>query len=201
MVSDEVAAVKDALVQRGLAEKQALRLTAGQGSSTLERMQAIVKYFDHLMYTKSPLVSRSPTGFLYRAVERPFEFVLPGEKRVKQNELGFVGPNTTAQRSNTHETASAASVISNKATKSASTKVNMEVLYLKARRERLDQVLLLSKEETRAELQSEVEQALHKLKSHISPQRFQEAVQHGVEQRLLERDGFPEFEQWMKSQQ
>jgi hypothetical protein len=74
-------------------------------------------------------------------------------------------------------------------------------MYLKARRERLVQVLLSSREETRAELQSEVEQALHKLKSHISPQRFQEAVQHGVEQRLLERDGFPEFEQWVKAQQ
>jgi hypothetical protein len=200
MVSDEVASVKIALVQRGLAEKQALRLTAGQGSATLERMHAIIKHFDHLTSIKSPLVSRSPTGFLYRAVEKPFEFVLPGEKRVKQNDLGF-GLHSDTHRPTTSETTSARHTGERKVPQASEAKVNCEVMYLKARRERLVQVLLSSREETRAELQSEVEQALHKLKSHISPQRFQEAVQHGVEQRLLERDGFPEFEQWVKAQQ
>jgi hypothetical protein len=50
-------------------------------------------------------------------------------------------------------------------------------------------------------LRGEVERALHKLKSHISPQRFQEAVQHGVEQRLLENDGFPDFDEWVRQHQ
>jgi hypothetical protein len=74
------------------------------------------------------------------------------------------------------------------------------VVYLKARRERLDKVLELSSEQTMSELRGEVELALQKLRSHISPQRFQEAVQHGVEQRLLERDGFPEFDLWLRDQ-
>ena len=50
-----------------------------------------------------------------------------------------------------------------------------------------------------AALRTDVEAALAKLKAHISPQRFQEAVEHGVEQRLLEQRGFPDFDKWCKS--
>jgi hypothetical protein len=200
VLSEEVASVKSALVQRGLAEKQALKLTAGQGSATLERMHAIIKHFDYLISTKSSLVSRSPTGFLYRAVERPFEFVLPGEKRVKQNDLGFgVAPH--AQHTATTASVAGSENSAHHARKSSTPKVDLEVVYLKARMERLDRVLELSSQQTLSELRGEVEQALHKLRSHISPQRFQEAVQHGVEQRLLERDGFPDFDVWIKEQE
>jgi hypothetical protein len=199
ILSDEVAAVKSALVQRGLAEKQALKLTAGQGSTTLERIQAIIKHFDHLIYSKSPLVSRSPTGFLYRAVEKPFEFVLPGEKRSKQNDFGFSSPRN-GEYTATASVASASTRDTRHDTQSKGAKVDLEVVYLKARRERLDKVLELSSEQTMSELRGEVELALQKLRSHISPQRFQEAVQHGVEQRLLERDGFPEFDLWLRDQ-
>jgi hypothetical protein len=76
--------VQRLLVERGLAERQAQRLVAEQGEDTLARMQAIIKHFDSLVANKSALVSRSPTGFLYRAVERPFEFTLPGEKRARK---------------------------------------------------------------------------------------------------------------------
>jgi hypothetical protein len=202
-VSEEVAAIKDSLVARGLAEKQALRLTAGQGTATLERMQAIIKHFDFLISTRSPLVSKSPTGFLYRAVEKPFEFVLPGEKRNRQGDLGFKTSSVIAPRGAESQTAahlSAAPRPGTHATQrtSAMAKIDLEVAYLTARKERLDRVLQNSSEEVMATLRLEVEQALQKLKSHISPQRFQEAVQHGVEQRLLERDGFPEFDAWIK---
>ena len=48
-------------------------------------------------------------------------------------------------------------------------------------------------------LRGEVEEALSKLRAHISSQRFAEAVQHGVEQRLLEQSGFPDFDEWSRS--
>ena len=50
-------------------------------------------------------------------------------------------------------------------------------------------------------LKAEVEEALSKLRAHISPHRFIEAVQLGVEQRLLEQSGFPDFDLWCKKSQ
>ena len=45
---------------------------------------------------------------------------------------------------------------------------------------------------------AKVEAALSKLRAHISPQRFIEAVQRGVEQRLLEQSGFPDLDKWSR---
>jgi len=186
-VSAEVQAVQAALIERGLAEKQAFRLTAGQGSATLNRMHAIISYVDSLIASKSPLVSKSPTGFLYRAVERPFEFVLPGEKRSKQTELDLKDPEEKRE-------SQAREKLRQKAAQGA--KVNLEVAYLTERRKKLDEVLAGSPRSEQEQMRQEVEQALGKLRAHISPQRFAEAVQHGVEQRLLDIYGFPEFEVW-----
>jgi plasmid replication initiation protein len=193
--------VMRALVERGLAEKQARKLTEGQGAPTLERMLLIVARFDELISSQSSLVSRSPTGFLYRAVERPFEFVLPGEKRERQGELnlesgkagrGFKDSATPGReagpriRGNTDRDEALVS----------STRLQLEVQYLTERKEKLDQVLQQSSVKEREKIRQEVDQGLSKLRSYISPQRFNEAVQHGVEQRLLDAYGFPEFDVW-----
>jgi hypothetical protein len=199
-VSEDVADLKNALVQRGLADKQAFRLTAGQGSATLERMRAIIKHFDTLIETKSALVSRSPTGFLYRAVEKPFEFTLPGEKRLKQT--SFLSQQHNAAEDSgeaffsraTNQSARPTSVRS-----SVEVKENLEVEYLTERKAKLDTILEQSPELLKGSHRAEVEQALQKLRSHISPQRFEEAVQHGVEQRLLDNAGFPEFDDWLRT--
>lgn len=188
-VADAVRAVQDALVQRGLAEKQAFRLTAGQGSDTLARMQLIIEHYDALISNKSPLISKSPTGFLYRAMERPFEFVLPGEKRAKQSEL--YAKNDQGNQSTTLSKQP-------KSRASEASKGSLEVEYLTARRETLQEVLAQTSQEEAEKLRREVEQALSKLRAHISPHRFVEAVQHGVEQRLLDAHGFPEFEAWVQ---
>lgn len=187
-LSDEVAAVQSALIERGIDEKQAWRLVGGQGSATLQRMVAVIEHFDSLLAQKSKLISRSPTGFLYRAVERPFEFMLPGEKRVH---------NETHQND---ESSAQEKRITQKETDKDRTSMSadLEVLYLTARKSRLDEVLKTSTKKEYTTLQGEVEEALNKLRSHISPQRFAEAVQHGVEQRLLEQHGFPDFDLWVK---
>jgi hypothetical protein len=195
---ESVRLVQEALIARGLAEKQAFRLTAGQGSSTLERMQAIIAHFDSLVEQKSTRISKSPTGFLYRAVERPFEFVLPGERRSKQvqpellssSELITEGTrvqNSQSKRETDRPRPSA---------KASNTTVELEVEYLKQRSKKLQELVSGVRQSEQLELRQEVEQALSKLRAHISPQRFSEAVQHGVEQRLLDAHGFPEFELW-----
>ena len=187
------------LVERGIAEKQAKRLTAGQGIESLRRMAAIVAHFDALVQSTSPLVSKSPTGFLYRAVERPFDFSLPGEKRGSQPPLGLrprEGDGAQEQQRPTWNSAREGSS-SRAGRKSAEqSKVDLEVAYLTARKAALDDILCRASEAEVTELKTDVESALQKLRAHISPQRFSEAVQHGVEQRLLERHGFPDFDSW-----
>jgi hypothetical protein len=192
--------VRSALVERGLADKQSFKLTAGQGSSTLERMLLIIVRFDELVSSRSPLVSKSPTGFLYRAVERPFDFVLPGEKRAKQGELNLESERRQGNQSSRVQAvggarAGEAGGLNDESLK-RSMKLNLEVQYLTERKETLDQVLARSSMKEREQVRQEVEKALAKLRSHISPQRFTEAVQHGMEQRLLDSYGFPEFDVW-----
>jgi hypothetical protein len=189
-VSESVRTVQEALVQRGLAEKQAFRLTAGQGRDSLDRMQLIIAHYDALLAAKSPLISKSPTGFLFRAMERPFDFVLPGEKRIKQSEL-YTGNSHDPGKSSQQREEDQKSV--------QPTKKCLEVEYLTVRRDILKDVLGRTAADVHERVRGEVEQALSKLRAHISPQRFAEAVQHGVEQRLLDSHGFPEFEVWVQS--
>ncbi len=181
------------LVARGLAEKQARRLVEGQGEQSLARMQAIVAHFDKLVSSSSHLVSRNPQGFLYRAVERPFEFTLPGEKGGsrsphQQEPLTFSSPNSEAQRARDEAAKSRRKMDS----------LNLEVAYLTERKGALDTILATASPADVAGLRRDVEEALAKLRSHISSQRFVEAVQHGVEQRLLEQHGFPDYEAWLR---
>jgi hypothetical protein len=187
------------LIDRGIAEKQARRLTAGQGGDGLRRMTAIIAHFDSLVQSSSPLVSKSPTGFLYRAVERPFDFTLPGEKKATQGDLGLrsrAGEGAPAEEPRSNGSNRSKTARSDERASGVDTKLNLEVAYLTARKVALDDILCRASESEVAELRGDVETALQKLRAHISPQRFSEAVQHGVEQRLLERHGFPDFDSW-----
>lgn len=180
--------LEQALVRRGIADKQARRLVEGRGIDALERIEAIIAHFDRLVSVESHLVSRNPQGFLYRAVEKPFEFVLPTDKvsvgARAQNEL-----NLGARNSDTPQ----------RVTKSKGSQIDAEVSYLLERKGALDKLKAQVPDEEVAVLRADVEAALSKLKAHISPQRFAEAVEHGVEQRLLEQRGFPDFDKWCKA--
>lgn len=192
--SDRVDALVAQLAERGLDKKQAWRLMAGQGSDAHERVRAIIAHFDTLVASNSPRISKSPTGFLYRAVERPYAFVLPGEKRTGTEvaEKGrAVSDNESAERDGRDEP-------STKRATTVNAKIDLEVAYLTARKNTLDTLLNTVSSEEQAMVRVDVESSLQKLRAHISPQRFVEAVQHGVEQRLLDKYGFPEFEAWVR---
>lgn len=195
--NQRVQAISHQLAARGLAEKQAYRLVAGYGSDALDRIEAIIAHFDKLTGSKSQLVSRNPQGFLYRAVEKPFEFTLPSDKRAakgvqqgeQQGALQF-GGRDAKQQARQQELASE---------KRKADGFNHEISYLTERKEALDALQQSADREVVRALRAEVEEALSKLRAHISPQRFTEAVQHGVEQRLLEQSGFPDFEEWCRA--
>jgi hypothetical protein len=180
--------LQQTLIQRGIADKQAHRLVEGRGIEALERIEAIVQHFDKLVSSGSHLVSRNPQGFLYRAVEKPFDFVLPTDKAATgaraQNELSLEARNSDRPK---------------RAEKSKESHIDAEISYLLERKAALDKLKSEVAPADVAVLRADVEAALAKLKAHISPQRFQEAVEHGVEQRLLEQRGFPDFDKWCKS--
>jgi hypothetical protein len=180
--------LENLLVQRGIADKQARRLVESKGIEALERIETIIAYFDKLVSGGSHLVSRNPQGFLYRAVEKPFDFVLPNDKVAvgarAQNELNLGARNTDTPH---------------RQIKSKGSQIDAEVSYLLERKTALDRLKTEVADEEVGELRADVEAALAKLKAHISPQRFIEAVEHGVEQRLLEQRGFPDFDKWCKT--
>lgn len=70
-------ALVESLISRGLTLAQARNLLAKRQQSELEQVERIVRYYDHLVETQDPRISRNRIGFLYRAVENPDRFVIP----------------------------------------------------------------------------------------------------------------------------
>jgi hypothetical protein len=174
-----VAELQSALIARGIREQQVKRLLEGKDALQLDRIKRILGYFDQLREAKSHLVSRSPVGFLYRAVENPERFVLPEERE------------GSSQKASQKTLRSAES--SGKEGKAAP---SLETSYLIARRR---EILKLRDDVEPAlieKLRAEVEKALVRIQGLISAERFRETVQHGVDERLAELFGLPSFEEW-----
>ena len=180
------------LVQRGIQDKQARRLVSGRTVEILDRMKVVISHFDKLVESGSHLVSRNPAGFLYRAVERPFEFILPTDKSTHTKEQ------RPQQELSLEKRTVASSEGAPKRKSSKDSQIDIEVSYLLERNKVLDALRQETSPDAVAVIQADVENALAKLKAHISPRRFQEAVEHGVEQRILEQNGFPDFDRWCK---
>ncbi|MBX7143263.1 MAG: replication initiator protein A [Oligoflexia bacterium] len=183
---DARAAVHAALVQRGIKVAQVERLLKDATNEHLQRVKEVIAYYDLLRNSAQGKRMTSPVGFLYRAVEKPFEFVIPpkdsraSDEAPRQSSFGFRPvPRSTPQASGIEDAKSR---------------------YLVERRRQLAQF----KEEVEPELlkgmTKEVTLALSRLKGLISDERLVEAVQHGVEEKLLKLFGFPEFEAWLSTQ-
>lgn len=180
------------LVDRGLQATQAKRLIRGRDEAECVRMRAIVAYYDQLLRTKSRLISRSPVGFLYRAMERPESFLLPGEQRA--------GVEQPTRRAGESDPMAARRLSSSVRAPEVSAEDQLTVLraqYLDARKRSVQQAKSEVEPEILARIRSEVEKGLEKLRKTISPKRFQEALEHGVEERLARLYLFPEFDEWV----
>lgn len=177
------------LVERGIQQRQVERLLSHRTEAELNRMISIVQYFDRLCSSQSRLVSKSPTGFLYRAIEHPEQFVLPEDDRAKtvqkSLELGSVGD------------ARAATPRGNVLAKKSSLAM-LEAHYLTERKREGQRLLECTDPGLVAEITKEVEAGLIKLRKVISSERFGETVRHGVEERLVIRAKFPEFDDWLR---
>jgi hypothetical protein len=169
----------EALVERGLHERQALKLIVGRSEEVLKRIKEIIQYYDTLCKSGSKLVNRSPVGFLYRAVENPLQFKLPQEASV-QVELLPKEPirRHVVQTPKAHE---------------------REALFLIERQRKIKQTLGSMAPSMLEALRIEVESALAKLRPLITPQRFEEAVQHGIEEKIARQAGIADMKEWLSS--
>jgi len=185
----------ESLVQRGIAQKQAWKLLQGQGSDTAQRRKAIIEHFDKLVSSGSKLVSRNPQGFLYRAIEKPFDFTLPGERA-----QSFVKkPQQTSMQFENHATKSLSGFGQTHDAPQGEKKRDLEVQYLADRKLNLDRVKAETSNSQLEALRHEVERALARLRAYLSATRFAEAVSHGVDEKLLEQSGFPDFDKWRRA--
>lgn len=180
------------LVIRGINESQARRLLDAQNSQGLERIRRIVNYYDSLVQMKSKLVSRNPQGFLYRAAENPFAFVLPEERSKSPN----VAPPTNTSRTQAPLQFKTSEKETQKEDRPIVRDQPAETEYLIQRRQELIRMRDETPSPELARITEAVEAALSRIKPLISESRFSEAVQHGVEQKLLKMSNFPDFDAW-----
>ena len=180
------------LVARGLRTHQVERLLAGRSDEQLERIARIIEHYDHLRASNSPRVSKSPVGFLYRAVEKPESFVLPGQaskpEQVRFNlDSRFASSNGSLPRARSGE----------KPERPAVSQPSHESEYLVARKRELARIRETVEPDLLRKISTDVEKALVKLKASISPSRFDQAVSHAVDEKLAKLFALPSFEEWI----
>lgn len=199
-------ALIDLLVARGIVERQARKLLLGQGAEALQRCHAIVAHFDTLVASNSVRISKNPQGFLYKAVEHPFEYTLPSDRAGETYRTTGASGAPFGNRTTTtppHNAAGAARpaaaqqpLVFAAAPDAERSAEELQKQYLSERRRRLDEIQGSLSESEKSALYSEVEAALSKIRSHITRERFKDVVAHGVDERLLERHNFPDFKRW-----
>lgn len=72
-------AAVEALVSRGITLSQSRRLIEQKSVEELRQIDCILRYYDWLVENRDHKVSRNRIGFLYRAVEAPYKFIVPKE--------------------------------------------------------------------------------------------------------------------------
>lgn len=175
------------LVARGLRPHQVERLLAGRSTDQLERIARIIDHYDHLRTSNSPRVSKSPVGFLYRAVENPDLFVLPNQA-AKPEQVRF---NLESRPAAPRTRAAGAGE------RSVATPPSHESEYLVARKRELARLRETVEPDLLRKMTADVEKALVKLKGSISPSRFEQAVSHAVDEKLAKLFALPSFEEWL----
>jgi plasmid replication initiation protein len=182
--------IAEALERRGIAVDQVRKLVMGVPPSAEQKVREIIAHYDELRSTGSARISRSPQGFLFSAVKNWQTFVVP--PRAKKNASAQV------------KLPLAPTVIRSQAGKESadnpiSPRANMELEYLVARRQEIRHIReVIVERELLTQLTHDVEKALSKIKNQISPTRFREAVEHGVDEKLASLFAIPSFDEWMK---
>ncbi|MCO6430104.1 MAG: replication initiator protein A [Deltaproteobacteria bacterium] len=188
-VGDEDRELAGLLINRGISAPQARRLVSGRSLELRGKIRRVIEHVDKLIAGNSKLVQRSPVGFLYRAVENVESFMLPGE------DMGGYSRGDGAS-STQHIKEPRAQKSSGKA--SSKTDFTLESRYLVERKQAISELKLSVEEQMLQNITREVREALSRLKGLISETRFEEAVNHGVDEKLAKLFALPDFSEWCK---
>lgn len=203
-ISADYASLERALMNRGIKASQIERLLRRHGPEMLAKIAEIIRYFDLLVASQSARVSRSPVGFLYRAVESPETFVLPNQQRNGRMQTALALPQGShANVGNPAFNASdngavkaesrTAGVLQQNGSRSASSDMSG---YLVWRKQEILKLRGSVEQEMLAKIEREVRDGLVKIRGLISDARFEEAIVHGVDERLAKLFSVPDLEEW-----
>lgn len=174
-------AISRGLRSRGLTAGQVRNLLQGKSAAELSKIEEIISYYDSLMRRDDKRISRSPVGFLYRAVEDPSKFSLPGAPSAS----------TPTRRSKRPEHRV---VRASKTSKSPDDAARRRYrLYLD--REILTRQASISSAE-KARIRRLAESKLACVRDVLEEKRYQEALESAVKKELAEALGLPSFEEW-----
>ncbi len=171
------ARVRKCLEERGLKSHQLDKLLKSRTDYHLRKMELVIKYFDYLMSSNSSLVSTSPVGFLYRAIENIEDFALPKTFSLESTKVSNSNTSKKPAKDNHLE---------------GEYQNFLTVEIVKARKDVAPEIL--------AKIQAEVETNLAKVRNLISEERFRDTVQHSTDQKLIKLYLIPDFQEWKKSQ-
>jgi len=196
------------LLQRGLTSSQVVLLLKDKNAAFCSQIEGIIAFYDHLLKTNDPKVSRNSIGFLYRAVESPFKFNIPAEFLPKSKESKEAATKRRPElkiiraRDLEHEQFSENESSHQQSLPLASAQSKSEQ---KLYREYLqDQLKMYRDQLTEEELQffyHQANQRLQPLRRVLEKQRFAQAVEKNVNESLLKRLGLPDFTEWQRQEQ
>ena len=178
------------LSNRGIQTTQACRIIQSTPSVSLGRVRDIINYFDDLCSSGGHQTIKNPAGFLYKAVSDPDVFMLPrdSKKLAQQSTFNFGSHN--------ERVASSASQTKSRPVQSADE--DNEALYEMQRREHIAAIKRDTDAAILSKITKEVEKALSNIRDVISPERWNEVVVHGVEEKLARLNKLPEYAEWKR---
>lgn len=177
-ISKLTSELTEKLLARGIKEGQIKKLLKDKTFKSLTKILNIISYFDDLVRRKSTLVSRSPVGFLYRAVEREQLFYLPKE--------------FDSQKDKEHTEEKVSKKVNS---------IDEEMLRQTFMQERGSQIKEIRNEMEIAVLKSiedEARKSLSNMKGVISDQLFEKAVTDRVDDKIASLFALADFNEWLK---
>ncbi len=195
------------LIERGIMERQIDKLLSFQSLESLKKVRKIIDYYDDLCARSDKRVSKSPIGFLYRAVESPYKITLPEERkpegsanyqtfpappqsrRPEHKIFKAAAPPKTAKRTNVPKTDTIPSTDPRRT--QYRTWIDNELTCIMTR---------MAPAEL-GELFAETENKMKSLKRILAAPRFQEAIEGCVRDELKRRFRLPSFEGWVEKQE
>lgn len=194
------------LVERGLTAQQASRLLRGRGVQGLERITSIISHFDKQSNERGTPI---PLGLLYRSVENPDGFKLPGDRKsadsAQSSASGFIQRRTQrpelkvfSSNRNLGEATDKQTSAGNGAVGTNSEKVGDSFQIYEMF---IDREIARVKAELPNELLKNIfEQVCAKmscLRSVISDERYTESIEKCFDEEIRKHAGIPDYRAWL----